>query len=130
MHFLSIAKDYLVWHYSRAYSDIVHIWWNYLWFVNHLFSVPDVFMTWLAPWRRLQEEEINIVKDPQGYFANLFINLIMRIVGFVMRTALLAIALSGFVIIFALGASFLLLWTLLPILIVVFFLNSIRFLFA
>jgi hypothetical protein len=130
MHFLSIAKDYLVWHYSRASSDIVHIWWNYLWFVNHLFSVPDVFMTWLAPWRRLQEEEINIVKDPQGYFANLFINLIMRIVGFVMRTALLAIALSGFVIIFALGASFLLLWTLLPILIVVFFLNSIRFLFA
>ena len=130
MPILSLARDYMVWHYSRAYVDLLHIWWNYIWFVNHLFAVPDVMMNWLAPFKRLQENKVNFIKSPQDFFANITINIIMRIVGAFIRTALIFMALVSFAFVFAFGFAFLLLWTILPILIGHFFLLSIRSIFA
>ena len=129
MPMFTLARDYMVWHYSRAYVDIVHIWWNYLWFVNHLFSVPDVVMSWFAPFKRLQEDKINFMKSPSDFFANIFVNLILRFVGVLIRTALLSIALFFFALVFLLGLAFLLLWTVLPLLVVNFFITSINVLF-
>ena len=123
---LTLARDYLLWHYSSAYIDILHIWWNYLWFINHLFAVPDVIMNWVAPFKRLQEAKVNIMKSPSDFFANLVVNLIMRIVGFVIRTALIGMSLVGFVFIFLLGISLLIAWTILPMLIVHFFISGIQ----
>ena len=128
MNAFRLLRDYFVWHYSTALSDILHIWWNYLWFVNHLFSVPDVLRTWFAPWKRLQEKKVNIIISPEDFFANIFVNLIMRMVGFVVRTALLGVALLCFLVIFIGGLSFLALWIFLPVLIVHFFVNGLRLL--
>jgi hypothetical protein len=116
MRILALARDYMVWHYSRAYVDLLHIWWNYLWFVNHLFSVPDVIMNWIAPFKRLQENRV--------------MNIVMRMVGAFIRTALIFIALVLFVFVFLFGLSFVLLWTVLPVLIGHFFLIGIRSFFA
>ncbi len=121
MKILSLAKNYLVWHYSTAYIDLFHVWWNYLWFVNHLFSVPDVLRSWFAPFKRLQEERGNILLHPEDFFGSLFINFIMRIVGFVIRTALITIALLSFLIVLIGGCMFLLLWTVLPVLVALLF---------
>ena len=129
MPIFTVTRDYLVWHYSRAYVDIVHIWWNYLWFVNHLFSVPDVAMSWFAPFKRMQEKKVNFITKPEDFFANLFVNLMMRIVGIFIRTALLSIALISFAVVFVMGASLLALWTVLPVLIVHFLITSVRVLF-
>ncbi len=129
MPFLTIARDYLVWHYARAYVDIVHIWWNYLWFVNHLFSVPEVAKSWLSPFKRMQEDKVNIIKSPSDFFANMFVNLILRMVGICIRTSLLGIALIVFGIVFILGLGFLALWTVLPLLVGHFFITSVRVLF-
>lgn len=130
MPIFSVIRDYFVWHYSTALVDIFHIWWNYLWFINHLFSVRDVFMTWLAPWKRLQEKKVNILTHMEDFFANLFVNIMMRIVGFVIRTALLLIALCSFLIIFISGFLFVILWILLPLLILHFFVNGFTLLFS
>ena len=130
MPILALVRDYVVWHYSRAYVDLLHIWWNYIWFVNHLFSVPDVVMNWLAPFKRLQENKVNFIKSPEDFFANITVNIIMRIVGAFIRTALIFIALVSFAFVFAFGFTFILLWTILPILVGHFFLLSIRSLFA
>jgi hypothetical protein len=130
MRIFSVARDYLVWHYSNALVDIFHIWWNYLWFINHLFSVPDVFMTWFSPWRRLQEQKVNIVTHTEDFFANLVVNIIMRIVGFFIRTALLFIALCSFVAIFIGGAIFFVLWILLPLIIAHFVVNGLMLLLS
>jgi hypothetical protein len=129
MPFLTIARDYLVWHYSRAYIDIVHIWWNYLWFVNHVFSVPEVAKSWFSPFKRMQEDKVNIIKSPSDFFANMFVNLILRMVGICIRTSLLTIALLVFALVFLLGLAFLLLWTVLPLLIGHFGITSVRILF-
>ena len=129
MPIFTLFRDYMVWHYSRAYVDIVHIWWNYLWFVNHLFSVPEVAMSLFSPFKRMQENKVNIVKSPSDFFSNLFVNLIMRLVGLMLRSIILLIALVGFVTVFSLGFSTLVTWTLLPVLIGHFFITSIRVLF-
>lgn len=125
MGIFSVAKNYLVWHYSTAYHDLIRIWWNYIWFVNHLFSVPDVLRSWFAPFKRLQEEKVNLLMHPEAYFSNFFVNLIMRVVGFMLRTALLGMALVSFVFVISLGIFMLVLWTALPVLIADFIINSI-----
>ncbi len=130
MGIFSVAKNYLVWHYSTAYNDILHIWWNYIWFVNHLFSVPDVLMSWFAPFKRLQEDKVNILLKPQDFFANVFVNIMMRIVGFIIRTALIVIALLCFAIVVVSGVLLLVVWTALPILIVNFLINGLGLFFS
>ena len=127
MPLFRVFRDYLIWHYSAAYSDIIHIWWNYLWFVNHIFSFPAVVGSWIAPFKRLQEEKVNILKDPEDFFANLFVNIIMRIVGFIIRSAVIFIASCFFVFVFVFGAIFFVVWTVLPILVVYFFISGVQF---
>lgn len=129
MSITRVLRDYLVWHFTVAYLDIVYIWWNYLWFVNHIFSVPDVLQSWISPFKRLQEEKVNIIKSPEDFFANLFVNLMMRIVGIVIRTALLFVALCFFVAVFVFGIVFALFWTILPMLLIYLFINGIHLLF-
>lgn len=126
----AVVRDYFVWHYSNALVDMFHIWWNYLWFINHLFAVPDVFMTWFSPWKRLQEKKVNILTSPQDFFANIFVNIIMRIVGFVVRTALLCIALFSFSAIFVIGFLLIILWVILPLIIAHFLISGFSLLFS
>ena len=129
MPILSVAKDYAIWHYSRAYADICYIWWNYLWFVNHLFSVPEVLGSLFSPFKRLQEEKVSIMKSPEDFFSNLAVNILMRIVGFVIRSAIIIVALIGFLLVLSVGSLFLALWTVLPALVLYFFVTSINVLF-
>ena len=126
MNFLSITKNYLVWHYSTAYNDIVHIWWNYIWFVNHLFSVPDVLKSLFAPFKRLQEKKSSILNHPEEFFSNLLVNLIMRVVGFCLRTVIIFMALLGFIVVIIAGLFFLTLWSILPVLVVLLFVNGLK----
>ncbi len=128
MGIFSVAKNYLVWHYSTAYNDLFHIWWNYLWFVNHLFSVPDVIMSWFSPFKRLQEDKVNILLKPEDFFANIFVNIIMRLVGTFIRTALIVMALCCFTIVIVGGVLFVVLWTALPILLADFVINGLQLL--
>ena len=118
-----------MWHYSVAYVDMMHIWWNYLWYVNHLFSFPEVVQSWFAPFKRLQERKVNILVNPSDFFGNMLVNIIMRTVGTVIRTALIAMALSGFMFVALFGALFILFWTILPILIGHFFIIGVQSLF-
>ncbi len=130
MLILVLARDYVLWHYSTAYVDLVYIWWNYLWFVNHLFSFPDVVRSWFAPFKRLQENKVNILLRPSDFFANMVVNIIMRIVGAIIRTALIAIAIVSFSIVLLFGVMFIGFWTILPILVGHFFITGVQSFFS
>ena len=130
MPILAVARDYLVWHYSTAYVDLAYIWWNYLWFVNHLFSVPEVIMSWIAPFKRLEEEKVNILKSPSDFFGNMFVNIIMRVVGTIIRTAIIGIALLGFLFVLFFGLALFMLWTILPLLVLHLFFTGCTVFFA
>ena len=126
MNILSLVRDYLFWHYSSAYRDFFYIWSNYLWFVNHLFSVPDVVMSWISPFKRLEEGKVNILLHPEDFFSGLFVNIMMRFVGFILRSVIIFIALIGFLIVIIGGVMFTALWTILPVLVVLFFMNGLQ----
>lgn len=125
MNIVSVAKNYLVWHYSSAISDILYIWWNYLWFVNHLFSVPDVLGSLFSPFKRMQEERGSFLLHPEQFFSGLLINIIMRLVGFFLRTAIITAAFLGFTIVIIGGLMFIALWMVLPVLLVDLILNGV-----
>ena len=130
MNLFTLIREYVVWHYSRAFTDMFGIWKNFLWYINHLFSVPDVIMTLFAPWKRLQEKKVNILKDPQEFFMNLVVNLIMRLIGLLVRTVILVIALTCFAVIIVLGFVVAVTWLFLPLLLVEMLITGLTFFFA
>lgn len=130
MGIISVAVNYILWHYSTAYVDGARVWWNYMWFVNHLFAVPEVLKSWFAPFKRMQEAKANILLHPDDFFANLFVNLIMRLVGFLLRTTIITLALLCFTIVLVGGALFIVLWTLLPFLTAYYLITSMLLLLS
>lgn len=124
MQVASLLGNYFVWHYSRAYRELIHIERNILWFLYHFFSLPELTRTFFAPWKRLGEEPASIF-DTEEFFSALIINTLMRIVGISMR---LIIIVSGSIVlvIVALGSLLLLLvWTVLPFIIAFAFVTGI-----
>lgn len=115
---LAIIRDYLVWHYSVAYIDYFSVWRNFLWAVNHAFSVPEVILHLFSPFKRLQEKKVNVLANPQEFFANLFVNIMMRIVGTMIRAALLSISAIAFTAVLLLGFAGIFFWTLAPVIVV------------
>lgn len=128
MQILSILQDYLLWHYSLAYADIVGITRNYLWAANRLFPLSAILKNLFAPFKRLKEEHGNVIRKPGEFFANLVVNIIMRIVGFVVRILFTLIALAIFLLVIGLGVLSALLWTALPVLVGYFFIDGLRYL--
>ncbi|HBB65256.1 MAG TPA: hypothetical protein DCZ84_01295 [Candidatus Vogelbacteria bacterium] len=117
MQSITLFAHYLLWHYTRAYSDLLHIAGNLLWFLYHFFSIPELTRTWFAPWKRLHEEPGSII-NMSDYLSGVLMNLIIRVIGILLRTILITV---GFCIL-ALGALLtilaLIIWTALPFIIV------------
>ena len=125
MQIVTLARDYLLWHYSAAYGDIVGITRNFLWFVVHAFSVTDMLRSLFAPFRRLKEEPVRFLKSPNDFLANLTVNAIMRIAGLFIRTAFILIALFLSVALIFFCVLLILLWTILPALVAYLFVSGI-----
>ena len=105
--------DYLTWHYSTAYRDFLRAWINYLWFVAHFFSLEILLRTFFTPFKRISEKN-NAGLDIGAILEVFAVNLLMRLVGMLVRTVLISI---GLVVLFGVavgGVLGLLVWTLLP----------------
>lgn len=124
MQLATLVWNYFVWHYTRAYRELIHIEKNLLWFLFHFFSLPELTRTFLAPWKRLGENYGSIF-DTEEFFAALITNSLMRVVGIVMR-ALIIVA-GCVVLATALVGSFiaLLMWTVLPLVIIFAFITGV-----
>ena len=117
MLFTTIVRDYIRWHYGSAFHELFHVWLNFLWFIIHFFSIPQLTRSLFLPWKRITEER-------RGYsFENIasfiIINLLSRLVGAMVRGT---IVLIGLLILFATiitGLMVSLLWFAAPIIVVV-----------
>jgi hypothetical protein len=89
MLFISVLHHYLLWHYSKAFGEIYHVWKNLFWFVINFFSLPQLIRSYFAPWKRITEERGNSFnfEDLAGY---IIINLISRLIGILLRTIVIA----------------------------------------
>ena len=120
MRFLAIIVSYFVWHYTKAILEFSHIYKNIISFVFNFFSIPVLVQSYFAPWRRMGEDYTkNIVTDFADVTSVFVVNLIMRLVGMVMRTIIIVFGLL-FVIGVALFYPILLVfWLLMPLIIIV-----------
>lgn len=121
----SVFRNYILWHYSVAYVDQLYIVKNYFWFLGRFFSVSEVLKSLFAPWKRLQEEKGNLIRNPGQFFGALIVNTIMRIVGFLIRTIFLVIALILSIFCACVYAVVTVCWTVLPLLVIYFFIKGI-----
>ena len=117
MFFLSIAHHYLLWHYSRAFLEIFHVWLNLLGFVIQYFSIPQLIRSWFAPWKRMTEgrgETFNL-EDLAGF---VIINIISRIIGTILRTIIIFIGLVSLLITILGGFLVYVFWVVAPLVII------------
>ncbi|MEK7650321.1 MAG: hypothetical protein AAB364_00370 [Patescibacteria group bacterium] len=117
MPLLALPFEYLWWHYTLAWRDLVVIWGNYLWFIYHFFSISVLARTLLAPWKRLGEvypARFNL----GATLATFFINSLMRLVGAVIRIIMLVFGGLVYLLVILLGSVTLILWLVLPLIII------------
>jgi hypothetical protein len=124
-----IGPYYLNWHYTQGFIELSKNLWNFIIFEFHFFSVKDLLLTLLSPFQRLKEDYGNNAIDFQKILSALLVNLIMRAIGFFVRSFILLIGLLciGFSLIFI--PIILVAWLVLPFVLLILFGGSILALF-
>jgi hypothetical protein len=110
---------YLAWHYGQAYRDIGTIWRDILWFLYHFFSLPLLGKTFFSPLFRLRERVESF--NAESILEAVLVTTIMRIFGMILRAILFVIGISSLALVCILGVFLYVVWTLLPFLILGFF---------
>ena len=116
MALASFIREYFIWHYGYALKDILELAQNFSWFFYHFFSLPLLAKTIFSPIWRLSERYKRGF-DPQALFETLVVNLISRLVGFILRTILLLAGLLVELFLLLALIPALALWIFLPLLI-------------
>lgn len=125
---LLLIPYYISWHYTLGIKNLYGIWVNFIVFSFNFFSIKTLLLTLFSPFQRLQERYQG-GWHPEDFIGTIVVNLMMRIIGFFVRSFTIILGLAFFVAIFVGGIIFLVLWLLLPILLVYFFIISFRPLF-
>jgi len=117
MYLFLVLPYYINWHYGKAFSDIQNIWKNFFNFLYSFFSIPTLFSSLLSPWQRMQEtysEHFSI----EGTLGSLVVNVIMRIIGAIVRSVFIIIGIVSLVLCLVLGIAVVFIWFILPICII------------
>lgn len=124
----NIIFQYLEWQYFLAPKNILIGWRNFFLFNLNYFSVFPLLRTLFSPWRRyvwIYPKGFDIGK----YFEVLISNLISRVLGAIMRSSLIIIALFIEILIFLGGIVILISWILLPLVLIFGFILGFNLLF-
>lgn len=124
MPFLYLIPFYAKWHYTEGFQDLSRNWKSFIFFVLHFFSIGFLFKTWFAPFSRLNEEYKKGF-NPEDFFETLAVNTLMRLVGFILRTIIIAAGLSVLLLVALIGPLALVLWALSPIIFLVLFILGV-----
>jgi len=114
---ISLMEHYFAWHYGQAYKDIYGVWTNFIWFCFNFFSISELFASLFQPWKRMGEEYPKVFNF-SVIIQTLIVNILMRFVGVMVRLLVISIGLAFASLIFLIGLTILLLWTVMPICIV------------
>jgi hypothetical protein len=92
MFFLTIVRDYTIWHYSTALVSFVRLYKNFWWFTVQFFSIPQLAGSLFAPFKRITEPRGKLL-DIEGWIGFIIINLISRLIGLVTRLTIMCVGL-------------------------------------
>jgi len=123
---LSVIPIFWKWYYGKAINNILNGWKNFILFALEYFSIPLLFKTLFAPWKR------DITKKPKGFnFKKIFeyfsFNLISIAIGFFIRFLAICVGILFLFLVIILGAILFILWLCLPLIFIVFLILAIIF---
>jgi len=124
MGMVNLKISYVLWHYKTGMADLARAWKDILIFVINFFSLPHLFATLATPYRRLSEKGGSGF-NPRELLSRLFVNTVMRIVGFVIRLVIITIGVFAVLIVLTLAPLLFIFWLAAPLLILVLFLFGI-----
>jgi hypothetical protein len=129
MRFATVLGHYFIWHYGRAIRDLTRIYKNLIAFTFNFFSVPILVASFFAPWRRMGEDYPERSVEPFDYFSVFLVNLIMRLVGIVMRGIVIVLGMAFTLLLILSYPLVLLFWLILPFALVIIFFVGFGLLF-
>ncbi|MFT5179743.1 MAG: ABC-type siderophore export system fused ATPase/permease subunit [Candidatus Paceibacteria bacterium] len=112
MNLILVIPCYLAWHYTFAFRNIFGLWKNFSWFTLRFFSVSKLLRTIFSPFKRLTEQSSGF--GFQKMLESFVVNILMRIVGFFMRSILIIMGLIFLVLVSILTILFTVVWIVLP----------------
>lgn len=125
---ISLILNYFFWHYTRALTDIVGIFKNIFTFEVRFFSIPLLLKTLFSPWQKQNESYVQGF-HPGAFFETFIVNIITRLVGFVIRVCFIIIGIVCLVFTVVLFLTSFVIWLVLPFIITILFFSGIRLLF-
>lgn len=125
MRYLLIIPYYFSWHYGRGFKELIVNSKNLAVFVLHLFSIRILLSTLFSPFQRLKSESNGSGLNMEDMLGNIVVNLIMRLLGFLMRIVVIIIGLISFIIAIALMLISWIIWLALPFIIIFLFFSSL-----
>ena len=128
MRYGRLAAQYVVWHYGTAFGDLWRVFVNMLWFVWNLFSISFLLDTLFQPFQRIHEVSQR-GDELSEFFSNIAANVLMRIVGTLVRLAVIIIGTVALFVTIVCGITALVVWPFLPIALVSMFLFGVPQLF-
>jgi len=114
-----IGPYYLNWHYTQGIAELSRNLLHFVVFEFHFFSIKDLLLTLFSPFQRLKEDYGSSAIEFEKILSALVINIIMRAVGFIVRSVILLIGFFCLTFSIILIPIILLAWILLPVLLLI-----------
>lgn len=127
--FISFLHDYFVWHYTKAFFEIFHVFTNFLWFVTNFFSIPQLTKSFFAPWRRMTES-LHKGFNFEELASYVIVGILSRVVGILMRSIILLLGLLTLIILTIVFLSIYVFWIFAPAFMLVALFYGIALMFA
>lgn len=112
--------SFIRWHYTKGLTALLGIARNFLWFVFEFFSIGELVRTLFSPWHRDVSEKYWQGFNPVRMIRVFAENCISRVLGAVVRSAVIVTGLSVFLLVVTLGALAIGAWLFLPGLLLLF----------
>lgn len=117
MFLLTILSDYIFWHYTTALVNYLRIYKNFWCFIVQYFSLPQLLDSLLAPYKKIKEERGSLF-NLEALFSFLIINLLSRLIGFVVRLCIILLGIFCLVIFNITALLSYAVWLVAPIIII------------
>lgn len=116
MLFCLIARHYMLWHYLAAPREILHIWRNFIWFIDRYFSLGELARSFFSPWRRITEPRHKRFSF-EDWASAFIVNTLSRCIGMIMRSILIILGVVSITVLTVCTAIVFSLWIIAPALI-------------
>jgi len=108
-------RIFFAWYYTQGIEELLEIWKNFLVFSLYFFSIKDLILTLISPWKRDVAPRDWKGWKPFKSFELVIGNIFSRFMGLLVRSAIITSGLLTLFLIFAMGLAIVLIWIAQPL---------------